>query len=121
MFIKISLKQKENITVKQFQDIKKLGSLLGMSFKKQDLENSYFRSKDFVATSRSKIYSFLNLILIDSDIQILKLGNGKKQVYYKCWVECSGNNHNLVKQIIKRRNWITSANDYDPSSLQQQA
>lgn len=24
----------------------------------------------------------------------------------KVWVECMGNNHNLVKAIIKRRNWF---------------
>jgi hypothetical protein len=33
---------------------------------------------------------------------------------YKFWVECSGNNHNLVKQIIKRRNWIFLASEYTP-------
>jgi hypothetical protein len=26
---------------------------------------------------------------------------------YKYWVECRGNNHNLVKQQLKKRHWFT--------------
>ena len=33
---------------------------------------------------------------------------------FKFWVENSGNNHPLVKQICKRRNWLIWASEYSP-------
>lgn len=35
---------------------------------------------------------------------------------YKFWVENSGNNHSLVKQILKKRIWLTPCSDYTPPS-----
>ena len=43
--------------------------------------------------------------------------SAKKQISYKFWVECSGNNHNLIKQIIKRRPWIYLASEYNPDAI----
>ena len=39
----------------------------------------------------------------------------KKAPLYKIWVEPSGNNHPVVKGILKRRTWFSSHQQYDPS------
>ena len=31
----------------------------------------------------------------------------EKNLHYKFWVEPSGNNHNLIKSVLKRRTWLT--------------
>ena len=43
------------------------------------------------------------------------LVNSTKPIF-KFWVENSGNNHQLVKQTLKKRPWMVNCPDYQPPS-----
>jgi hypothetical protein len=65
-----------------------------------------------------KVYCMLNNIILaphrrtliakDQDV------NGSPR--YKFWVDCNGNNHNIVKSILKRRTWLSWV-DVNPEAL----
>jgi hypothetical protein len=66
--------------------------------------------------SRAKLASIINKILLSQEtVSLIKESQSKKSPAYKIWVECSGNNHVLVKSILKRRTWLTTHSNYDPN------
>ena len=44
----------------------------------------------------------------------IKESSNKKTPSYTFWIELSGNNHVLVKSILKRRTWLSTHPNYDP-------
>ncbi len=60
----------------------------------------FILSKDFIALMKSKIFMQLNQLIVPRAVA------DPHPKIYKFWVECMGNNHNLVKNVIKRRHWI---------------
>jgi hypothetical protein len=47
------------------------------------------------------------MLLPLADRKITPFSAPQPQKTYKFWVECMGNNHTLVKSVIKRRNWLS--------------
>jgi hypothetical protein len=79
----------------------------------QELDAKFINSKDFVAMLKSKLYCLLNtLIMRKTSLE----KPPEKPLHYRFWVEPSGNNHALVKSVIKRRQWLLHSDmHYDPS------
>ncbi|CDW74359.1 tubulin-tyrosine ligase family protein [Stylonychia lemnae] len=105
-------KIKDNFNNQSVKDLKQQSTFLGIKLTNQDLQPNYLKTKEFTIFMKSQILGFMNRQLYP-DIKQAQLTQRKPKTY-KFWVECSGNNHNLVKQIIKRRNWIILAADYSP-------
>ncbi len=87
-----------------------MGANLNIKISLQDTP-SYLKSKEFLAITKSKILPLVNRYLLPDFKLISELVN-RKQLTYKFWIENSGNNHTLVKQIIKKRTWLNIASDY---------
>jgi len=104
-FLTLTLKFKDTITSTHMQQIKDKSNKLGLNLQKSDLDTRYINSKDFVAILKSKLFCLLCQVLLPNTIQAQPALQPQKT--YKFWVECMGNNHNLVKSVIKKRRWLT--------------
>eukprot|EP00347_Sterkiella_histriomuscorum_P016826 403351706 len=111
--ILITVRHKESFQSQDFKDIKTQAQQFGIKLSSIELQNNFLKSKEFISLIRSKLLTYMNKSLLQES-KHLPSATQKKQVMFKFWVECSGNNHNLLKQIIKRRNWMILANDYSP-------
>lgn len=82
---------------------------LGLKLDKNEVDTRrLLQSKDFVALLKCKMYQMLNnLILKHPTTAAAAQQSIPLDRPYKFWVECHGNNHNLVKSVLKRRNWLT--------------
>ena len=102
-FVQVTLKFKDTITSSHLAQIRKLGKQIGIKLGVQELDAKFINSKDFVAVIKSRLYGLLNTIVMRKTP--LKKPAEKAQ-HYKFWVEPSGNNHVLLKQVLKRRSWL---------------
>ena len=99
-FIKLTLKFKDTMTVSHLKEVKQKAQEIGIRVfeNKNEIDTrKYILSKEFVALIKAKMHSKINKMVGGSE------ESGKP---HKFWVECMGNNHNLVKAIIKRRGWF---------------
>ena len=113
-FVRVTLKFKETITQAHLAQIRQLGRQIGLKFGcVKELDAKFINSKDFVAILKSKIFIMLNNIVVkpgsigthDVNTQS-NVPNFQKT--YKFYVEPSGNNHSLVRSVVKRRSWFSS-------------
>jgi hypothetical protein len=86
------------------QQIKEKGNKLGLNLQRSDLDTRYINSKDFVSILKSKIFCLLCQVLLPVPALNPII---QPQKTYKFWIECMGNNHSLVKAVIKKRRWLT--------------
>jgi hypothetical protein len=85
------------------QQIKEKGNKLGLNLQRSDLDTRYINSKDFVSILKGKIFCLLCQVLLPVPSLSPTI---QPQKTYKFWVECMGNNHPLVKAVIKKRRWL---------------
>lgn len=109
-FVQVTLKFKETITSSHLAQIRKLGKQIGIKLGVQELDAKFINSKDFVAVIKSRLYGLLNSIIMRKTN--LEKPFDKSQ-HYKFWVEPSGNNHVLIKQVLKRRSWLNHLDIYN--------
>ena len=107
-FVRVTLKFKETITQAHLAQIRRLGRQIGLKFGcVKELDAKFINSKDFVAILKSKIFCMLNaMVMKTSSLQDVHQSISSKT--YKFYVEPSGNNHTLVRSVIKRRSWFSS-------------
>ena len=108
----LTLKFKDSITATHIKLIKLKASKLGFNLdEKTELDlRKFILSKEFVGALKAQLHMGLNrLIANDND----DLSNRT----HKFWIECMGNNHNLVKSIIKRRSWLVNSEQEDATLL----
>lgn len=105
-FVSLTLKFNATITSSHLQQIKEKSLRLGLNLQKNELDTRYINSKDFVAILKSKIFSLFCQLLLPSQIPNQISATSQPHRQYKFWVECLGNNHNLVKAVIKKRRWL---------------
>jgi hypothetical protein len=133
----LTIKHKDAFSNIHIQEIKYQAVSLGLKLSNQDLQLTFLKSNAFVSMLRAKISSLVNRFIIPSfpaPCGIASLGkivqrqineataqglnwppsNFSSKSVFKFWVENSGNNHPLVKQICKRRNWLIWASEYTP-------
>ena len=102
-FVQVTLKFKDTITSSHLAQIRKLGKQIGIKLGVQELDAKFINSKDFVAVLKSRLYGLLNSIIMrKTALETLP----EKAQHYKFWVEPSGNNHVLIKQVLKKRSWL---------------
>lgn len=115
----MTIKFKDSYTQVHIQEIKTLAQSLGIKLGNQDLQLGFIKSNGFVSLLRSKSSVIFNRFIMPSH----KLAGGGSQAstkpIYKFWVECYGNNHNLVKQMFKKRPWLMLSQDYQAPSYSQ--
>jgi hypothetical protein len=95
------LKFKDFMTVIHLREIKTKALRLGIREFESKNETDARRliiSREFVSLLKSRLHGQINKVLNSS--------RDESNRTHKFWVECLGNNHNLVKSIIKRRNWL---------------
>ena len=112
-FVRVTLKFKETITQAHLAQIRRLGRQIGLKFGSvKELDAKFINSKDFVAILKSKIICMMNTLVMKSStgVVVVQEPNGQQplQKTYKFYVEPSGNNHSLVRSVIKRRSWFSS-------------
>jgi hypothetical protein len=98
--LKITIKFKDTITVSHLKEVKQKAQEIGIRIfeNKNEIDTrKYILSKEFVALVRAKMHSQINKMVV---------GGEESSKPQKFWVECMGNNHNLVKAIIWRRRWF---------------
>ena len=74
----------------------------------KELDAKFINSKDFVAILKSKIYCMLNSLVMRTDAPPSTDQTAAASKTYKFYVEPSGNNHTIVRSVIKRRSWFTT-------------
>ena len=111
----MTLKFKETITQAHLAQIRRLGRQIGLKFGcVKELDAKFINSKDFVAILKSKIFCMLNGIVMKTGNSLMNhnshqdVNSSTCQKTYKFYVEPSGNNHTLVRSVIKRRGWFSS-------------
>ena len=111
-FVRVTLKFKETITQAHLAQIRRLGRQIGLKFGcVKELDAKFINSKDFVAILKSKIFCMLNGIVMKTGVSLHQsqdVNSSACQKTYKFYVEPSGNNHTLVRSVIKRRGWFSS-------------
>ena len=80
-----------------------------------ELDARFINSKNFVDLLK-KIYCRLNEIIVPPNCRSKEKNDPNLVGKYKFWVECQGNNHNLVKSIFKKRSWLTWV-DVNPEAI----
>ena len=121
--MRVTLKFKETITQAHLAQIRRLGRQIGLKFGNvKELDAKFINSKDFVAILKSKIYCMLNAVVMRAASEkaaAQTIGGQESSAQkeheiqqvaktYKFYVEPSGNNHMIVRSVIKRRSWYNS-------------
>lgn len=92
------------MTVSHIKQIQLKAAKLGFSLDDRaevDLRK-FILSKEFMRALKAKMHAGLNKMISSSPEET-------SNKTHKFWVECMGNNHNLVKSIIKRRSWLVGS------------
>jgi hypothetical protein len=115
-FVGQTLKFKTTITPSHLNHIKERAKEIGIKFQSHELDARFINSKDFVSVMK-KVYCMLNTKILAPHRRTLVLKDQDlNQPRYKFWVECNGNNHNIVKGILKRRSWLNWV-DINPEAM----
>lgn len=111
-FICLTLKYKDSLTTHHLQKVKVKAKALGLGSLAQLSEEQlkkHILSREFFGQLKAQLHMFLNLVLRTPSlpIQITSIqSSGEGQKPSKFWLELLGNNHMLVRSVIKRRSWL---------------
>eukprot|EP00347_Sterkiella_histriomuscorum_P014857 403359260 len=135
-YIKLGIKNKNSLTPLEAIQFVKLSKTLKIhlnAIQKQSSNelNQYVKSREFLQQSRLKVQQFLNEQVcklfskeslniikgLETKVQVKEQLNAQNQAQngssgvsqnFKFYVDNTGNNHQLVKSLLKRRSWMTS-------------
>ncbi|CDW91004.1 tubulin-tyrosine ligase family protein [Stylonychia lemnae] len=110
MYLKLTIKNKNSLTQVDAIRFVKLTKIIRVHLNQMQKQscnelNQFIKSREFISQSRLRIHSYLSETIFKSFSADVQLNFSKKE-YVKFYVDSTGNNNVLVKNILKRRNWM---------------